>query len=80
MDKLSSATAGSDDEALRHIDEESVDIGVYIDYVRDLLHEGREKGFVTYEDIEKRMPKELLTVEFLDNLYTNLMDIGVDVI
>ena len=51
----------------------------YIDNVRDLLHEGREKGFVTYEDIEKHLPPEYLNAETLDNLYFNLMELGIDV-
>ncbi len=51
----------------------------YIDNVRDLLHEGREKGFVTYEDIEKHLPSEYLNAETLDNLYFNLMELGIDV-
>jgi RNA polymerase primary sigma factor len=57
--------------------EETVD---YIDSVRDLFHEGREKGFVTYEDIEKHLPKEMLTPEVLDNIYLNLMELGIDVV
>ena len=61
-------------------EQESTDYSAYIENVRELLHEGREKGFVTYEDIEKRMPKDFLTAETLDNLYTNLMEIGVDVL
>lgn len=56
------------------------DYRVYIDNVRDLFLEGREKGFVTYEDIERHMPKNLLTPEILDGLYTNLMELGVDVV
>ncbi len=56
------------------------DYTAYIDNVRDLLHEGREKGFVTYEDIEKHMPKDFLTADILDSLYMNLMEIGVDVV
>ena len=52
----------------------------YIENVRQLLHEGREKGFVTYDDIEKHLPKELLTAETLDNIYQNLMELGIDVV
>ncbi len=66
--------SGSADEC------ETAEYTAYIDNVRDLLHEGREKGFVTYEDIEKRMPKDLLTADILDNLYMNLMELGVDVV
>ena len=72
-----------DDDAARlgeGDDQDSVDYSAYIDNVRELLHEGREKGFVTYEDIEKRMPKDFLTADILDNLYTNLMELGVDVL
>lgn len=59
---------------------DTAEYAAYIDNVRDLLHEGREKGFVTYEDIEKRMPKDFLTADILDNLYMNLMELGVDVV
>ena len=52
----------------------------YIDNVRELLHEGREKGFVTYEDIEKHLPKEVLSADVLDNLYFNLMELGIEVV
>jgi RNA polymerase primary sigma factor len=52
----------------------------YIDSIRDLLHIGREKGFVTYEDIEKRLPKEILSAEVLDNIYLNIMELGIDVV
>ena len=61
-------------------DSEAAEYTAYIENVRDLLHEGREKGFVTYEDIEKRMPKDFLTADILDNLYMNLMELGVDVV
>ena len=68
------ASSGSSEEG------DASEYTAYIDNVRDLLHEGREKGFVTYEDIEKRMPKDLLTAEILDNLYMNLMELGIDVV
>ena len=65
-------------------DPEAIDpaeYNAYIENVRDLLHEGREKGFVTYSDIEKRMPKDFLATDvLLDNLYMNLMELGVDVV
>lgn len=52
----------------------------YIENVRDLLHEGREKGFVTYEDIEKHLPPEYINADTLENLYFNLMELGIDVL
>ncbi len=52
----------------------------YIESVREILHEGREKGYMTYDDLEKHLPKDFLTPEVIDNLYTNLMELGVDVL
>jgi RNA polymerase primary sigma factor len=58
----------SQEELLKHIDK-----------IRDLLQMGRQRGYVTYEDIEKSIPPELLTAEALDNLYFNLMELGIDI-
>jgi RNA polymerase primary sigma factor len=52
----------------------------YIDSIKDLLHMGREKGFVTYEEIEKKLPKEILSPEIMDNIYLNIMELGIDVV
>ena len=71
----STASGGSD--AVEMPPEEMME---YIDSIRDLLHAGREKGFVTYEDIEKRLPKEILSAEILDNIYLNIMELGIDVV
>jgi RNA polymerase primary sigma factor len=52
----------------------------YIESIKDLLHAGREKGFVTYEEIEKKLPKEILSPEILDNIYLNIKELGIDVV
>ncbi|MCD6183794.1 MAG: RNA polymerase sigma factor RpoD [Thermovirga sp.] len=52
----------------------------YIENFKDLFHIGREKGFLTYEDIEKNLPQEILNAETLDNLYFNLMELGIDLV
>jgi RNA polymerase primary sigma factor len=61
-------------------DTESKEIMRYIDNFKELLHVGREKGFVTYEDIEKHLPGELINAETLDSLYFNLMELGIDLV
>ena len=71
------ATTGAPTEAAPEATPE--EMSKYIENVRDLLHEGREKGFVTYEDIEKHLPPEYLNADTLDNLYFNLMELGIDV-
>ncbi len=52
----------------------------YIDKIKELLQMGREKGFVTYEEIEKHFPAEFLTEETLDNLYTELAELQIQVV
>ncbi|MGC9489727.1 MAG: RNA polymerase sigma factor RpoD [Thermovirgaceae bacterium] len=59
---------------------DSEEIMRYIDNFKELLHVGREKGFVTYEDIEKHLPSELINAETLDSLYFNLMELGIDLV
>ncbi len=52
----------------------------YIESFKELLHMGREKGFVTYDDIEKHLPGELMNEETLDSLYFNLQELGIDLV
>jgi len=56
------------------------DVMQYINSFKDLFHMGREKGFLTYEDIEKNLPPEVINAETLDNLYFNLMELGIDLV
>ena len=51
----------------------------FIDRIRALLQEGQEKGYLTYDDIEKQIPEEYLNAETLDNLYSNLLELGIQV-
>lgn len=56
------------------------DLFPYIDKVRGLLQEGQKKGFISYEDIEKYLPAEYLNnAEALDNLHSNLLELGIEV-
>ena len=69
-----------DTEGAKATEMESKEIMGYIENVKELFHVGREKGFVTYEDIEKHIPAELVNAETLDNLYFNLMELGIDLV
>ena len=69
-----------DTEGAKATEMESKEIMGYIESVKELFHVGREKGFVTYEDIEKHIPAELVNAETLDNLYFNLMELGIDLV
>ena len=56
------------------------DIMDYSDSIKELFNMGREKGFVTYEEIEKKLPKEILSPDILDYIYLNIMELGIDVV
>ncbi|MDO4987967.1 MAG: RNA polymerase sigma factor RpoD [Synergistes sp.] len=82
IESIENGEVGGDDvqDDIQHDGQEGNDYSAVIEYIREIIHDGREKGFVTYEDIEKKMPKDLITADVLDSLYTNLMELGVDVI
>lgn len=48
--------------------------------VIDLIKNGREKSFVTHQEILKAVPDAEENITMLDNLYTLFFDIGVNVI
>ena len=56
------------------------EVAKYIESFKELLHVGREKGFVTYDDIEKHLPGEMMNEETLDTLYFNLSELGIDLV
>lgn len=56
------------------------DLMGYMDKIRELIHEGREKGFVSQKDIEKFIPIEIWSTEILENVVTNLMELGIQVV
>ena len=71
------------DSGTRNLEESelsSEELVGYMEKIRDLIHEGREKGFVTQKDIEKYIPIELWSTDILENVVTNLMELGIRVI
>ncbi len=45
-----------------------------------LLHKGKERGFITYDEILKEFPLIELEIDFLDKLYEKLSIAGIDVL
>ncbi len=45
-----------------------------------LIQRGKDRGFVTYDEILKEFPNVELDVEFLDYLYTKLAVAGIDIL
>ena len=55
------------------------DMAEYLGRVRELIAEGHGKGFVTQKDIERHIPLENWSPEILDNVVSNLMELGIEV-
>lgn len=69
------------DQDIHDLEEtEPQEMAELIENIRDLLQEGRQKGFITYDDLEKYLPQEALSeAEIMDNVYSNLLELGIDV-
>jgi RNA polymerase primary sigma factor len=69
-----------DQESQEFEDVESHEMAELIENIRELLQEGRQKGFITYDDLEKYLPQEALSeADIMDNVYSNLLELGIDV-
>ncbi len=51
-----------------------------VEMIKTLLEEGKGKGYVTYDEIEEVLGKDVISPNELDELYINLMEMGVDVV
>ena len=52
----------------------------YLGMVRTLVHEGQGRGFVTHRDIERHIPVEVWDPDTLDNILSNLQELGIEVV
>ena len=50
------------------------------DAVADLLDEGSDRGYVTHDDIERHLPVDTWDADTLDRIFTNLQEMGIDVV
>ena len=48
--------------------------------VDDLLDEGAGRGYVTHDDIERHLPADTWDADTLDRIFTNLQEMGIDVV
>ncbi|MDR1378302.1 MAG: RNA polymerase sigma factor RpoD [Synergistaceae bacterium] len=52
----------------------------YLGKVRNLVHEGQGRGFVTHQDIERHIPLDTWNSDMLDNILNNLQELGIEVV
>ena len=50
------------------------------DAVKRLIHKGKERGFVTHDEILKEFPTVEDDVEFIGDLYSRLSTAGIDIL
>ncbi|MBR6900434.1 MAG: RNA polymerase sigma factor RpoD [Synergistaceae bacterium] len=48
--------------------------------VNNLVNEGRSRGYVTGDDIERHIPVEKWDADTLDSIFTNLQEMGIDLV
>ena len=54
--------------------------GVLLDPIKKLIEQGKEAGFLTYEEINRRLPEGVIGGEELDDLFGTLEDMGIEVV
>src|SRR3989344_4581525 len=50
------------------------------DILKDLIEQGRESGYLTYEEIHRQLPDSNINNEELERLYTTLQEMGIPII
>ncbi len=63
---------------IAHFSEEN--LAKYPPEVRDLVEKGRQRGFVTQQELMHALPNLEEDIEFADEVYTLLMELGIDLI
>ena len=63
---------------IAHFSEEN--LAKYPPEVRDLVDKGRQRGFVTQQELMHALPNIEEDVEFADEVYTLLMELGLELI
>jgi RNA polymerase primary sigma factor len=51
-----------------------------LDPIKKLIDQGKEAGFLTYEEINRRLPEGVIGGEELDDLFGTLEDLGIEVV
>src|SRR5438552_4016131 len=50
------------------------------DPIKELIEQGKETGFLTYDEINRRLPEQAIGGEELDDLFGTLEDLGIEVV
>src|SRR5258708_23014353 len=51
-----------------------------VDPIKSLIEQGKEAGYLTYEEINRKLPEGVIGGEELDDLFGTLEDMGIEVV
>ncbi len=51
-----------------------------LDPIKGLIEKGKEAGYLTYEEINRKLPEGVIGGEELDELFGTLEDMGIEVV
>src|SRR5512144_2227110 len=54
--------------------------GIRLEDVEDLIEEGKDRGYITYREINDALPEEVIDPEILDELIIMFRDLDIDVV
>ncbi|MBI5446154.1 MAG: RNA polymerase sigma factor RpoD [Deltaproteobacteria bacterium] len=54
--------------------------GIRLEDVEDLIEEGKDRGYITYREINDALPEEVIDPEVLDELIIMFRDLDIDVV
>ncbi len=75
-----SVQAVSKEENINNEEENSVKAGSLQDVIKKLLSDGKKRGFITYDEMNKALPQEEFSSEQIENAMSAISDMGIQVI
>lgn len=60
------------------VDQTEASLGLYLEKIREILLEGQSKGYVTQDEIRSYMTPYVLNKSLLEEIYSNLKDLGIE--
>ncbi len=75
-----SVQAVSKEENTNNEEENSVKAGSLQDVIKKLLSDGKKRGFITYDEMNKALPQEEFSSEQIENAMSAISDMGIQVI
>lgn len=70
-------------EIIKHAEEDESSEEIVIDYeglLKKLLIKGKERGFITYDELNEALPPDKFASEKIDDVISGMKDLGIDIV